>query len=59
MTEDGSPERTIMLSGVIGEETICPFSKGRWKKIGDAVVFFMLFVTPVLFLLAILMTRLY
>ncbi len=59
MTEDKPPERAIMLSGVISEEAICPFSKGRWKKVGDAVVFFMLFVTPVLFLLAILITRLY
>jgi hypothetical protein len=56
MTEDESPEKTIKLSGVPNEEAVCPFSCGKWKRAGDALVFFMLFVTPFLFLLALIMT---
>jgi hypothetical protein len=59
MVEEDTPKRTITVTGVPHEEVICPFSQGRWKKAGDALVFFMLFVTPVLFLIALIMTRLY
>ena len=59
MTEDEAPDATITISRVTHEEPICPFSKGKWKKVGDALVFFMLFVTPVLFLVALVLTRLY
>ena len=55
MTEDES----ITLSGVPEEEICCPFSEGKWKKAGDALVFFMLFVTPILFLIALITTRLF
>ncbi|MBY8998283.1 MAG: hypothetical protein KGD60_11150 [Candidatus Thorarchaeota archaeon] len=58
MTKDEASEQTIILSGVPNEEIVCPFSKGKWKKTGDALVFFVLFVTPVLFLIAIIMTGL-
>ncbi|MHA3962268.1 MAG: hypothetical protein AM325_001905 [Candidatus Thorarchaeota archaeon SMTZ1-45] len=57
MTDDETPKVTMMLPGVSHEEVTCPFSKGRLKRIGDALVFFMLFVTPILFLLALLTTR--
>ncbi len=59
MTENEAPEPTVTISGVTHEEIVCPFSHGKWKKAGDALVFFMLFVTPVLFLIALIMTRLY
>ena len=59
MSEDESPEETLTLSGVPSEEIVCPFSKGKWKKAGVALVFFMLFVTPILFLIAIITTRLF
>ena len=55
--EDTGP--TITLSGAHQEQAVCPFSKGLWKKAGDALVLFMLFVTPILFLVALFMTRLY
>ncbi len=58
MTKDDTPEQTITISGVPDEEVVCPFSKGKWKKAGDALVFFMLFVTPFLFLIALIMTSL-
>jgi hypothetical protein len=59
MTKDEVPEKTFTLSGVQQEENVCPFSKGKWKKAGDALVFFMLLVTPVLFLIALISTRLF
>ena len=58
MSEDEAPEPTITLSGVPNDEVVCPFSKGKWKKASDALVLFMLFVTPFLFLIALIMTRL-
>ncbi len=58
MTEDEAPEKTIKLSRAPNEEAVCPFSGGKWKRAGDALVFFMLFVTPFLFLLALIMTSL-
>ena len=58
MTKDDTPEQNITLSGVPDDEIVCPFSKGKWKKAGDALVFFMLFVTPFLFLISLIMTRL-
>jgi len=42
MIEDEAPERTITVSGMPDGEVFCPFSKGKWKKAGDAFVFFML-----------------
>ena len=56
MNEDDSPEQTITISGVPEDQVVCPFSRGKWKKVGDALVFFMLFVTPFLFLIALVMT---
>jgi hypothetical protein len=56
MTKEEPPEQTITLSGVPDEEIVCPFSKGKWTKAGDALIFFMLFVTPILFLIALVMT---
>ncbi|MFX1559008.1 MAG: hypothetical protein ACFFBL_00295 [Promethearchaeota archaeon] len=58
MTED-DPESTIIISGVTHEEIVCPFSQGKWKKASDALVFFVLFITPVLFLIALITTRLF
>ena len=57
MSEDESLEETLTLSGVPSEEVVCPFSTDKWKKAGDVVVFFMLFVTPILFLIALNTTR--
>ena len=59
MSEDESPAPTVTLSGVPDEEVACPFSKGRGKKVGDALVFFMLFIAPILFLIALIQTRLF
>ena len=59
MTEDETPEPTVTISGVPDEEIVCPFSTGKWKRAGDALVFFMLFVTPILFLIALITTRLF
>jgi hypothetical protein len=58
MSGEEVPEESITLSGVPHEEVVCPFSEGRWKLAGDALVLFMLFVTPILFLIAIIITRL-
>ncbi|MHA2397136.1 MAG: hypothetical protein ACXAC0_10565 [Candidatus Thorarchaeota archaeon] len=59
MTKHEDPETTLTLSGVPQDGIVCPFSKGKWKKAGDALVFFMLFVTPILFLIAFITTRLF
>ena len=59
MSEDELKESTITVAGMTHDELSCPFSRGKWKKVGDALVFFMLFVTPVLFLVALIMTRLH
>jgi hypothetical protein len=59
MTKSKAPEKPFTLSGVREEEIVCPFSKGKWKKAGDALVFFMLFVTPILLLIALISTRLF
>jgi len=57
MAEDEDVELTITLSGVSDEGVVCPFTDGRWKKVGDALVLFMLIGMPILYLIAILMTR--
>ncbi|MHA2024702.1 MAG: hypothetical protein ACW98U_02280 [Candidatus Thorarchaeota archaeon] len=36
---------------------VCPFSKGRWKKAGDALVLVMLVGMPILYLVVFLLTR--
>jgi len=59
MAKNKAPDQTITLSGVPDEEIVCPFSRGKWKKAGDALVLFMLFVTPILFLIALITTRLF
>ncbi len=59
MSKEDSPEYTIRRTGVPHEEVVCPFSNGKWKRVGDALVFFMLFVAPVLFLIALILTSLY
>ena len=59
MSEDELKESTITVAGTTHDELSCPFSRGKWKKVGDALVFFMLFVIPVLFLVALIMTRLH
>jgi hypothetical protein len=59
MTEDEGFEKTISIAEQISEEIYCPFSRGKWKKAGDALVFFMLFVTPLLWLIALIATKLF
>jgi hypothetical protein len=59
MAKEEAPDQTFALSGVPDEEIVCPFSRGKWKKVGDTLVFFMLFVTPILFLIALITTRLF
>ena len=58
MTEEDTPEPALTLSGVTHKEMICPFSSGKWKRVGDALVLFMLFIAPILFLIALITTRL-
>ncbi len=55
MPEEEVYETTINLQDVSDDSVVCPFSVGRWKKVGDTLVLFMLFVMPVLYLIAILM----
>lgn len=57
MIQDEIDEKTITLLGVSEERTICPFSEGRWKKAGDALVLVMLFGMPILYLIAFLLIR--
>jgi hypothetical protein len=57
MAEDETVEKTMTLSEISEERVVCPFSAGRWKKAGDALVLFMLIGMPILYLIAILMTR--
>ncbi|MFW9832921.1 MAG: hypothetical protein ACFFEK_02915 [Candidatus Thorarchaeota archaeon] len=59
MTEDGSFKKTISIAGQISEENYCPFSRGKWKRAGDALVFFMLFVTPLLWVISLIVTNLF
>ena len=59
MTDDDAQEQTLMLSDIPEDGIVCPFSRGKWKRAGDALVFFMLFITPILFLIAIITTRLF
>jgi len=59
MSEDENPTLILTLSGVPDEEVACPFSEGLGKKVGDALVFFMLFIAPILFLIALIQTRLF
>ena len=59
MKEEENSELSVPLTEVTHERTVCPFSEGKWKRVGDALVFFILFVTPVLFLIAIITTILY
>jgi hypothetical protein len=56
MIEDDTSKTTIKLSGLDHEERVCPFNNGPWKKVGDALVFFMFFVTPILFLITLIIT---
>lgn len=58
MTDEDTPEPTMTISGVNHNEIICPFSSGKWKRFGDALVFFVLFIAPILFLIAIITTKL-
>ncbi|MGY5864177.1 MAG: hypothetical protein RTV41_06200 [Candidatus Thorarchaeota archaeon] len=57
MSEDEVVEGTITVSKISEERAVCPFSKGRWKKAGDALVLFMLVGTPILYLVVFLLTR--
>jgi hypothetical protein len=56
MRKDDAPETTITPSGVLHEEITSPFSKGKWKKTVDALTLSMIFVTPILYLIALIMT---
>ena len=57
MSEDEVVERTITVSSISEERAVCPFSKGRWKKAGDALVLFMLVGMPILYLIAFLLIK--
>jgi hypothetical protein len=59
MLEDEDLNRIHSLSGVPQDELICPFSRGKWKRVGDALIFFMLVVTPILFLIVLITTKLF
>ncbi|MFW9767415.1 MAG: hypothetical protein ACFFF9_11320 [Candidatus Thorarchaeota archaeon] len=56
MDDNESTDLTITISDS-SEGGVCPFSHGRLKKAGDALVFFMLFVVPFLYLVVFLITR--
>ena len=57
MDEDKTDELTMTISNITDDSAVCPFSRGRWKKVGDALVLFMLIVMPILYLIVFLMTR--
>ncbi|MFW9809608.1 MAG: hypothetical protein ACFFE6_09535 [Candidatus Thorarchaeota archaeon] len=56
MAEDEICEITLILHDLSDDRIVCPFSEGRWKKVGDALILFMLVGMPILYLIAILMT---
>jgi hypothetical protein len=55
LAEDEDFEKTITLSSVSDEGVVCPFTEGRWKKAGDALVLFILIGMPILHILAFLL----
>jgi hypothetical protein len=57
MEEESSSESALTMPDISDDGIVCPFSGGRWKKVGDALVFFMLFVVPILYLVVFLITR--
>lgn len=58
MTEEADSELIIDVPDAVQEVVVCPFTKGIWKKAGNALIFFMVFVTPILFLVSLLITSL-
>ncbi len=58
MTEETAPERILDVPQDIHEAEVCPFTKGMWKKAGDVLIFFMIFISPILFLVSLLITNL-
>ncbi|MFW9807117.1 MAG: hypothetical protein ACFFFK_10355 [Candidatus Thorarchaeota archaeon] len=59
MSNDKEHEHIVVIPENPQEEIVCPFSQGKWKKVSDALVFFMLFVTPILWIIAIVITKLF
>ena len=57
MSEDETVEKIVTLSGVSEERAVCPFSKGKWKKVSDALVLFMLIGMPILYLIVFLLIK--
>ena len=57
MEEKETTELTVSTHEFDQEGVVCPFTRGRWKKVGDALVFFMLFIAPILYLVVFLITR--
>jgi hypothetical protein len=57
MEKDQSADSTMTISDITGDEIVCPFSGGKWKKAGDALVLFMLIGMPILYLIVFLITR--
>jgi hypothetical protein len=57
MEEDRTDESTMTISGITDDGVVCPFSRGRWKKVGDAFVLFWLIAMPILYLIVFLTTR--
>ncbi len=58
MTEESTPENIIDVPEANHEVMVCPFTKGRWKKASDALMFFMIFIAPILFLVSLIITNL-
>jgi hypothetical protein len=57
MQDKDSQEQSLVVSGWSYEQMTCPFSHGSWEKTGDALVFIMLLITPLLFLIALIMSN--
>jgi hypothetical protein len=56
MVESEDAEKTLSLQGFPDEGIICPFSRGKWKKVGDALVLLWLIVMPILYIVFFLTT---
>ena len=55
MPDKDSQEQSLIVSGGPYEQATSPLSHWSWKKAGDALVFIMLYIIPLLFLIVLVM----
>ena len=59
MSNNEEHEHTVVIPENPHKEIVCPFTQSKWKKVSDALVFFMLFITPILWIIALVVTKLF